>query len=144
MTSIQVCMKNAIVAGLEGGLQVEGTCIPAFIQAAGIACLENEKEILSSHRKAWKARAESACKSLASHGFKFSKPQSGIYVFATHEGISDSGKYALSLLEKGVAVAPGTDFGGYGKFVRICVNQPPSVLEEAIGKMADAIPSKGK
>ena len=128
-----------IAKQLERFNQITCTCVPSFVQAAGIACLENEKEILSAHRKAWKARADAACKPLAAHGFRFAKPQSGIYAFATHEGISDSGKYALSLLEKGVAIAPGSDFGGYGGFVRICLNQQPAVLEEAIGKMAEAL-----
>ena len=128
-----------IAKQLERFNQITCTCIPSFVQDAGIACLENEKEILPAHRKVWIARADAACKSLASHGFKFAKPQSGIYVFATHEEISDSGKYALSLLEKGVAIAPGSDFGGYGGFVRICLNQQPAVLEEAIGKMAEAL-----
>jgi aspartate aminotransferase len=133
-----------IAKQLERFNQITCTCTPSFVQAAGIACLENEKEILAENRRIWKERADSACKALASHGFYFAKPQSGIYVFAGHEEISDSGKYALSLLEKGVAVAPGSDFGGYGNFVRICVNQPPAVLEEAIGKMADALDGKGK
>ncbi|MCX6771423.1 MAG: pyridoxal phosphate-dependent aminotransferase [Candidatus Micrarchaeota archaeon] len=133
-----------IAKKLESFNQITCTCVPSFVQEAGIACLENEKEILAEHRKAWIARADAACKSLVAHGFKFARPQSGIYVFASHEEITDSGKYALTLLDKGVAVAPGSDFGGYGKFVRICINQPPAVLEEAIGKMADALPSQNK
>jgi len=138
-------VPESIARQLERFNQITCTCTPSFVQEAGIACLENEKETLAAHRKIWKARADAACKSLAAHGFKFAKPQSGIYVFAGHEGITDSTKYAFSLLEKGVAVAPGSDFGGYESFVRICVNQPPAVLEEAIGKMAAALSgNKGK
>ncbi|MCX6770309.1 MAG: pyridoxal phosphate-dependent aminotransferase [Candidatus Micrarchaeota archaeon] len=133
-----------IARKLERFNRITCTCMPQFVQEAGIACLENEKEILAANRRIWKARADSACKALAAHGFEFAKPQSGIYVFAGHEGITDSEKYALSLLEKGVAVAPGSDFGGYDKFVRICANQPPAILEEAIGKMVKALDGKGK
>ena len=150
--SKEFCLENwrlgyaiapeSIAKQIERFNQITCTCTPSFVQEAGIACLENEKEILTEHKKIWKARAHSACKALSSHGFKFAKPQSGIYVFASHEEISDSGKYALSLLEKGVAVAPGSDFGGYGNFVRICLNQQPAVLEAAIGNMAGALSGK--
>ena len=71
-------------------------------------------------------------------GFRFAEPQAGMYIFATHGGIADAEKYAMKLLEKGVAVAPGSAFGNFGSFVRICANQPEDVLEKAIEKMGEA------
>jgi aspartate/methionine/tyrosine aminotransferase len=62
-----------------------------------------------------------------------------MYAFATHEGILDAGDYAMGLLERrGVAVAPGNDFGGFSKFVRITLNQNGEVLESAIERMGEA------
>jgi aspartate aminotransferase len=44
------------------------------------------------------------------------------------------------LLEKGVAVAPGTGFGdGYKRFVRISACQPEKMLEEGLDVMASVI-----
>ena len=118
--------------------QATSTCVAPFVQAAGLACLENEKELLDGNRKIWKARMGAASKAMRKAGFEFAEPQSGMYIFARHEGIRNAEKYAMRLLGKGVAVAPGTAFGSYPSFVRICANQPEGVLEEAIGKMGEA------
>lgn len=117
--------------------QITATCVAPFVQAAGAACLENEKAILAENRRIWKARMDAAAPALRHAGFKFADPQSAMYIFATHDGISDAGKFAMKLLEAGVAVAPGADFGEK-KFFRIACNQEPSVLKEAIGKMGEA------
>lgn len=116
--------------------QITETCVPPFVQAAGIACLQNEKELLDKNKGIWRKRADVASKALREAGFKFAKPQSPMYAFATHDGIADAGEYAMGLLEeKRVAVAPGNDFGGFSKFVRITLNQSEETLREAIGKM---------
>ena len=119
-------------------LQATSTCVAPFVQAAGIACLENEEELLEINREIWKMRMTAASKAMNAAGFKFAEPQAGMYIFATHEGIADAGKYAMKLLEKGVAVAPGSAFGNFRSFVRICANQPEDVLEDAIVKMGEA------
>lgn len=118
--------------------QITATCVAPFVQAAGIACLQNELELLDVNRKRWKARMGVASKAMRKAGFKFAEPQAGMYVFATHDGIPDAATYALRLLDSGVAVASGGDFGGYKQFVRICANQPDEVLEKAIEKMGEA------
>lgn len=119
--------------------QITSTCVPSFIQEAGIACLENETALLGKNARAWKARLARATEALEEQGFEFAAPQSGMYIFATHKRIHDSEKYALALLDEGVAVAPGSSFGDYRKFVRICANQPEDILAEAIGKMGSAL-----
>ncbi len=116
--------------------QITATCVAPFVQEAGIACLDDEKAILSQNRKAWRARLEAAQKALAEAGFSFAKPEAGIYVFATHPEIADSEAFAMELLsQECIAVAPGKGFGGYDSFIRICANQPEYVLAEAIGRM---------
>ncbi len=112
--------------------QISITCVPPFIQKAGIACLENEAELIEENMRVWKSRSKAAAKALGEAGFRFAPPQAGIYVFATHENISDAEKFALEALDSGVAVAPGSAFGGYNKFFRICINQDEETLEEAI------------
>jgi aspartate aminotransferase len=119
--------------------QITATCVPEFIQWGGIACLENEGEIVSANREIWKKRANVAGKALRDAGFEFAEPGSGIYVFATHPKITDAWDFALKMLDRGVAVAPGSPFGGYDTFVRICLSQPAEVLEEAIGEMGEAL-----
>jgi len=125
-----------VVKKLVSFNQVATTCTAPFVQMAGIACLEDEKAILEENRKAWRSRSEAAQKALAKAGFRFVKPDAGIYVFATHPGITDAEAFAAGLLETEViAVAPGTEFGGYNSFIRICVNQPEDGLADATGRM---------
>ncbi|HIH18902.1 TPA: pyridoxal phosphate-dependent aminotransferase [Candidatus Micrarchaeota archaeon] len=118
--------------------QITSTCVPQFVQQAGIACLENEKGLLSENTAIWKSRMGAAGRALKKAGFVFAQPQSGMYLFAAHERVEDGGRFALSLLGKGVAVAPGSGFGNYGRFIRICANQPEGLLERAIEKMGEA------
>lgn len=111
------------------------TCVPKFVQNAGIACLENEKEIIAENKAIWKKRMSSASKMFKDSGFKFAEPESGIYLFATHENIKDGTKFAWNLLGKGVAVAPGIAFGDYKNFIRVSINQSEEVLEKAMEKI---------
>ena len=132
-----VVAPEHVVEKLVGYNQITATCTPPFIQEAGIACLDNEKEILAQNVKIWQSRAKTAEKVLSEHGFTFAKPEAGIYVFATHDSIKDAETYAMDLIEKeGVVVSPGTAFGGFKRFFRICVNRSEDVLTDAIGKMA--------
>ncbi|MBU0527632.1 pyridoxal phosphate-dependent aminotransferase [Candidatus Micrarchaeota archaeon] len=112
--------------------QISITCVPPFVQKAGIACLENEADLIEQNMRVWKSRSKVATKTLEDSGFKFALPQAGIYVFATHKNIADADEFALKALDLGVAVAPGSSFGGHDKFFRICINQDEETLEEAI------------
>ncbi len=119
--------------------QITATCVPEFIQRGGIAALEDSSRIVSENRTIWKRRAEVASAALSEAGFEFSPPASGIYAFATHPKINDAWEFAIDMLDKGVAVAPGSPFGGYDKYLRICLSQPEEFLEEAILKMGEAL-----
>lgn len=115
------------------------TCVPEFVQKAGLACLENEKEILAENRAIWKKRMPLASKMFKEAGFKFAEPESGIYVFATHENIQDGAKFTWDLLEKGVGIAPGIAFGDYNNFLRVSINQSEELLEKAMEKIASLL-----
>lgn len=127
--------------------QLSITCVPEFVQAAGLACLEQEERILGEAREIWRRRAVTASRALGEAGFQFAPPQSGMYVFATHPRLRDDREYVARLLDDGVAVAPGSAFGAPG-FVRICVNQERPILEEAVRRMRTVLgapprPSQG-
>jgi aspartate/methionine/tyrosine aminotransferase len=115
--------------------QITATCVAPMVQRAGMACLERENEIIARNLSVWRERMAAASKALGEGGFRFAEPGAGIYFFATHDSIRDSGEFAMRLLERGVAVAPGTEFGGYKKFVRVCANRGPDVLRKAIAAM---------
>jgi len=128
-----------IAKKLNAFSQITITCIPPFVQKAGIACLENEKGILEENIGIWKRRNAAVQKALEDEGFRFARPQAGMYIFPTHDKIADADAYAMKLLEKGVAVAPGGHFGGYKAHVRICLGTEEKNLEDAVKLMADAL-----
>jgi aspartate/methionine/tyrosine aminotransferase len=53
-------------------------------------------------------------------------------------------KFALDLLEsKGVAVAPGSIFGGYDSFIRISLGAPEESIVKGIRLLGDYLREKG-
>ena len=94
---------------------------------------EGDDEIRAARKTVWRSRSETLQRELAGSGFRFAPPASGMYVFAARKDIVDSEAFCLDRLERtGVALAPGSSFGGYDRFVRISANQPEDVLEKAV------------
>jgi len=78
-------------------------------------------------------------------GAKFYRPDGGMYVFPEIglDGV-DGMKFALDLLEsKGVAVAPGSIFGGYDSFIRISLGAPEESIVKGIRLLGDYLREKG-
>jgi aspartate/methionine/tyrosine aminotransferase len=50
----------------------------------------------------------------------------------------DSEKFTLELLDKGVAVAPGTSFGDYREHFRISLTAPDADIKMALEKISEA------
>jgi aspartate aminotransferase len=111
--------------------------VPVFIQDAALKGLELHKQIASKIKAKYKQRAELASSKLSAGGFKFTKPDAPFYVFPKLEGL-DSEKYTLSLLDKGVAVAPGTAFGDYREHFRISLTAPDDQIEVGLDKICEA------
>lgn len=129
---------------LQSFLHVTTTCVPLFTQRAALAVLDQEQALRAQAVAIWKRRAEAATDALRRRGFSFCDPQAAMYVFATHPLLDDAEQYALRLVQRGVVVAPGTGFGDYRRFVRVCFNQQPAVLEEAVELMAQTLPGAGE
>jgi len=62
-------------------------------------------------------------------GVEYAKSDAGFYLFLK---CHDSEKTAEKILEKGIAVTPGTVFGGYENFIRISLTQPLELLTPAL------------
>lgn len=119
--------------------QISVTCVADFVQEAGAACLAEEEAILTRNRALWRERVDACAQALRRAGFELAYPQAGMYLFATHPDLQDADALALRLLDRGVGVAPGSGFGDFPRFVRICANQEVGVLEDAIERMAAAL-----
>ncbi len=112
--------------------------VPVFIQDAALKGLELHKQIASSIKAKYKTRADLASTKLSAAGLKFTKPDAPFYVFPKLDGL-DGDKFTLNLLDKGVAVAPGSSFGDYREHFRISLTAPDDQIEQGLNKICEAI-----
>ena len=96
-------------------IEASVTCVPSFVQRAGLKALELREEIVNYVRKEYQGRVKTATEIL--RRFEFIKPESAFYIFLkiAQDGIV----FAEKLLKKNVAVFPGIAFGDYSNFIRI-------------------------
>jgi aspartate aminotransferase len=112
--------------------------VPVFIQEAALKGLELRKQLATDIKKEYQERADMACKILSTDGLSFTKPEAPFYVFPKHSGL-DSEKFTLDLLDKGVAVAPGTAFGDYREHFRISLTAPRTKIKKALNIICEAL-----
>lgn len=76
-------------------------------------------------------------------GLEFVEPEGAMYLFAKvpKDGFDDT-KFASSLLEKGLAVAPGSGFGDYKGFIRISACQDKKELMEGMSILHNILKEK--
>jgi aspartate aminotransferase len=117
--------------------QITFNNVPVFIQDAALKGLELHKQIASNIKAKYKERADLASAKLSAAGFKFTKPDAPFYIFPKLDGL-DGEKFTLELLDKGVAVAPGTSFGDYREHFRISLTAPDDQIEAGLDKICEA------
>jgi aspartate aminotransferase len=112
--------------------------VPVFIQEAALKAMEMQKQLSTKIKEVYEERAKMASTTLSKAGFQFSKPEAPFYVFPKRTGL-DSEKFTLEMLDKGVAVAPGTSFGDYREHFRISLTAPDADIKVALEKISEAV-----
>jgi aspartate aminotransferase len=112
--------------------------VPVFIQAAGLKALEMQKQLATRIKDEYQERAKMASKTLSKAGLSFTEPEAPFYVFPKRQGLN-SEKFTLDLLDKGVAVAPGTAFGDYREHFRISLTAPRDEIKIGLDKIREAL-----
>ncbi|MEM2478919.1 MAG: aminotransferase class I/II-fold pyridoxal phosphate-dependent enzyme, partial [Candidatus Pacearchaeota archaeon] len=115
--------------------QITITCVPPFIQEAGIKAIELKERISKKMREIYKKRADLAIKLLSKTKLKFSKPDAPFYLFC--KCFTDSEKLAFELLEKGIAITPGSAFGDYKDCFRIALTLPEQEMKKGLEALAN-------
>jgi aspartate/methionine/tyrosine aminotransferase len=119
------------------------SCIPPFIQRAGIEALKGPQEAVTRMVASFRERREVIVEGLNSiEGLRTVKPQGAFYVFPNIEGVGmGSREFAGYLLkEAGVALLPGTAFGDYGEgFIRISYANSLENIRKALDRIAKAV-----
>ncbi len=118
--------------------QITFSNVPVFIQDAALKALEIRNKLTGEIRAVYFNRAKMASEILYDSKLKFSNPDAPFYIFPRQDGL-DSEKFAMDILDKGVAIAPGTSFGDYREYFRISLTAPEVDLKAALFKICEAL-----
>jgi aspartate aminotransferase len=133
-----VIANTGLVEKLAKLNQITISNVPVFIQEAALKALELGDSLKEKIKKEYHERAKLACDVLSKSKLEFSEPSAPFYIFPRRHGL-DSEKFALNLLDDGVAVAPGTAFGDYREHFRISLTAPRDDLNTALNKICEAV-----
>ncbi|MFW9798975.1 MAG: aminotransferase class I/II-fold pyridoxal phosphate-dependent enzyme [Candidatus Thorarchaeota archaeon] len=117
------------------------TCVPEFIQHAGLAALDCEEEV-NINAATIRSRLDIISKLLDRLPVTFREADGGFYIFARlAEGTTGGQEFAERLLsETGVCVMPGIVYGSqYASFFRVAVCQPEDRLVKAVERMEEVL-----
>jgi aspartate aminotransferase len=116
--------------------QISISNVPLFIQEAAVKALDLKDDISNEIREVYRRRADLACTLLSKTKLRFTKPDAPFYLFPKCD--VDSEEFALDLIDKGVAVVPGTAFGDYNNYFRISLTTPEDAIKIGLKKIAEA------
>lgn len=119
------------------------SCVPPFIQIAGIEAINGDQSAISDMRAAYQQRRNVLVEGLNNiPGIHCVKPDGAMYAFPSITGTGmTSDEFAQFALEKaGVALLPGNNFGKHGEgFVRLCYVNTLVNIELAIEHLEQAL-----
>jgi aspartate aminotransferase len=117
-------------------LQTIISCVPPFVQRAGIAALTQDQTEVVKMNKEYAERMELMYNGVQKiDGFSCTKPSGGIYCWINIEKTGMTcGELATKLMDKGVVVCPGTVFGCEG-YIRLCCCTSKAQIEEGLRRL---------
>lgn len=115
------------------------SCVPPFIQMAGISALTEHQDAIDGYRDLVKKSRDLIVKELnALPGVSCPIPEGAIYAFANITGTGlTSQQFADRMLEDaGVSLLPGDNFGPAGEgYVRLCFARTEDTIREGCARM---------
>jgi succinyldiaminopimelate transaminase len=110
-----------------------GMIVPAPVQAAMIAALDDENHV-EDQRKRYAARRDSLRAVLTAAGFRISHSEAGLYLWASRD--EDSWTSVDWLAERGILVAPGAFYGPEGeRHVRVSITATDERVAAAVSRL---------
>ena len=128
-------------------LQTINSCVPPFIQLAGIEAIDGDQQAVRMMKDEYAERREVLVNGLNSiPGVRCAMPRGAIYAFPNISGLGMNGdefsEFALN--HAGVALLPGSSFGQHADdFVRLCYVNSVDNIRLAIEKLRAALRDKG-
>ncbi|MEZ2221098.1 pyridoxal phosphate-dependent aminotransferase [Rhizobium sp. RCC_161_2] len=124
---------------MENLVQYSTSGVAQFMQKGAVAALnEGDDFVRSNIAKATRSRDILCDALLATNRVQTLKPDGALYAFLKIDGVTDSRKTAIDIVDKtGVGLAPGTAFGQGGElFLRACFLRDPAQVEDAAERLS--------
>ncbi|HEV2192594.1 MAG TPA: aminotransferase class I/II-fold pyridoxal phosphate-dependent enzyme [Nitrosopumilaceae archaeon] len=113
--------------------KLQALCITNVAEPIQYVALRSLDADVSDNKKIMKERLDLVIKKARNMQLDFVEPDGAMYLFAkVRKDNFDVASFISSLLDLGVAIAPGEAFGGYQNFVRISACQPEDLLNEGM------------
>ncbi len=130
-----------LIAKMSLMFQTVYTCVPPFIQYAGVTALEADRKFLKIRMEKYRQLRDIMVNALNEIPGVSCRPKGAIYASPTLKDRPLQSGLRQTVLEKaGVATVPGTCFGPGGEgYVRFCYLREESLIREACAKMKLAL-----
>lgn len=129
----------------ENLIQYATSGVAQFMQKGAVAALDEGDEFVQSNIARASHSRDILCDALiATNRVETLKPDGALYAFLKIDGVTDSRKTAMEIVDRtGVGLAPGTAFGAGGElFLRACFLRDPAQVEVAANRLCDYILSR--
>ena len=124
-------------------LETTSSCVPPFIQKAGIEAIEGEQTSQKNMYAEYEKRRDLIVNTINSiSGLSCITPGGAFYVFVNIKktGMTSEAFCEYMLEDSGVAMLPGTSFGQFGEgFIRICYAVGQDEINNAFEKIKKSI-----
>ena len=134
---------ETIIERMAALLETTSSCVPPFIQKAGIEAIKGDQTSVKKMYNEFKQRRDILVDGLNSiRGISCVKPSGAFYVFANIKDTNmSSEEFADYILEDAsVAILPGTDFGKFGEgYVRLCYATNQTNILEALKRIKTSL-----
>ena len=112
------------------------SCVSGITQAGALAALRGAQDCVAEMRDAYRARRDLVVELLADEGIDVEPPGGAFYLMLPLAPGADSRLAAISLVERGVAVAPGSAFGRVARsHLRLSLARSEETLREALSRI---------
>lgn len=132
-----------VIEKMSLALQTIVSCVPPFIQDAGIEAITGDQSAADNMMIEYKKRRDLLVDGLNKiNGIRCILPEGALYAFPNIEGTGfSSEEFANYILEKaGVALLPGTNFGKMGEgFIRMCYVTKEQNILEGLSRISSAL-----
>ena len=124
---------------IENLVQYSTSGVAQFMQRGAVAALnEGDDFVRSNIAKAARSRDILCDALIATNRVQTLKPDGALYSFLKIDGVTDSRRAAIDIVDKtGVGLAPGTAFGEGGElFLRACFLRDPAQVADAAERLS--------